>query len=485
MTEKFKVVAITYLGLREIQAKLSLSFSRFEDVLGPLQLATGKVGSATNFQIRIRETSPQPATEIMLPVATARTDLDVLLQALGISREELFWIHPRAGGALRRHVVDVLFANLEEPDPLIQILVGPRQVGKTTSVRHLIKEWSGETHYASADGVVDEYGPWLQRNWQEALLKGEGTLLVLDEIQKVDNWTEHVKALWDKTKSRGIRVVLLGSTSLSHLLSSSGRESLAGRFESIYVPHWSFPETAEAFGTTVEDFALFGGYPKAMELASDAARWSEYMGKSVINPIIDVDIFQQGNFRQLDGLRRSFRVFCEGVDEEINYSSFLREIQSGGNIDIVKRYLTGYTDSFLFSQVHQIDDNGHADPKAKSRLMVNCPAVYSFGRSSFDDISVDRTRFQQSVASELMKIPNKIFGYWQKNEEVGMDYYIKTPDNQTFGVYIEKPKSTRSATKSFEGFRKTFDGARIVSVNEGNFRQFLVGQRAFLETAAI
>src|SRR5690606_36093372 len=114
--------------------------------------------------------------------------------------------------------------------PLVQILVGPRQVGKTTAVQHLIKEWRGDTHYATADSVVGDYGPWMERQWQEAKVKGDGTLLVLDEIQKVKNWTEHAKRLWDGSKSAGLRVVLLGSTSMNHCLGEEAAESFAGRF---------------------------------------------------------------------------------------------------------------------------------------------------------------------------------------------------------------------------------------------------------------
>ena len=178
--DKFKVMAITYLELPEITAKLGLEFKKSYDVLGPLHLARGILNGSIQYQIRIRETSPKPSTEIMLITETAVNDLDAILKALNLTRKELFWIHPRAGGTLRRYVVDLLIANLEEPKPLVQILVGPRQVGKTTSVKHLIKEWDARTHYISADNIVDDYGPWLEKQWQEALQKGEGTLLVID-----------------------------------------------------------------------------------------------------------------------------------------------------------------------------------------------------------------------------------------------------------------------------------------------------------------
>lgn len=67
-------------------------------------------------------------------------------------------------------------------------------------------------------------------------------LLIIDEVRKIDNWSESVKKEWD-ADSRDhtqLKVVLLGS---SHLLIQQGlTESLAGRFESMYIGHWTFPE---------------------------------------------------------------------------------------------------------------------------------------------------------------------------------------------------------------------------------------------------
>lgn len=485
MMDKYKAVAITKLGLSEMKSKLKIDFTSGTDMLGPLHLAKSSEQDKLDFQIRIRETSPQPSTEIMLPVESATYDLDKLLSRLDITRDKLFWIHPRAGGTLRRHIVDMLIANLDERKPLIQILVGPRQVGKTTAVKHLIKEWSDDTHYATADSFVGDFAPWLHKNWQAALQKGENTLLVLDEIQKVTNWKEHVKMLWDKTKGRGIKVVLLGSTSLNDCLMGHETESLAGRFITNYVPHWSYPETREAFDTSVEEFTLLGGYPKAMEFSSDHEKWFEYVGRSIINPIIDVDIFQQGNFKKIENLRRAFKVLSQNLNGDVNYSRLLKEIQQTGNIDIVKRYLNGYYGSFLMSPISNIDDHGNIDSRKHSKLMVNCSAVYTYGRGSLTKLSEDPTRFKQSVASELKRIPNNSFGYWQKSEDVGMDFIIKTTDNSVFGIDVEGTEKPWSASRSYDSFRKTFKGARIVSLNTDNYGDFLIGQRAFLEASAI
>lgn len=486
MSNNLKPMAITYLTRSEIEQRLPLTFSESEDVLGKLYLGIPQHSDLGNFKVRIYETSPKPSTEFLLNPDTAMTDLDLLLKKIGISRDELFWIHPKAGGTLRRHVVDILLSNLERDEPLVQIVVGPRQVGKTTAVQHLINEWPGKTHYATADAIIDDHGPWLEKQWQKGLLGGEFSLLVIDEIQKVKDWTELVKKLWDATKKRGLRVVLLGSTSLHHCLSKPMTESLAGRFITTYVPHWSFAETQEAFEADIDRYTLYGGYPKAMEFSNDLNAWRDYVGKSIINPIIDVDVFQQGNFKNVDNLRRAFRVFCQEVGSNINLTSLLKQIQQTGNTEIIKRYLNGYTDAFLLTQLHHVDSHGIPDTRKNPRIMANCPAVFTYGRDSIKTINEDPIRFDQAVAGELSRMPHTVFGYWQESDDVHIDYYIKTEDQYVFGITLEGLETKRSnISKSHDRFRKTFTGARIASISPDSFPAFIRGQRAFLETTAL
>jgi predicted AAA+ superfamily ATPase len=70
---------------------------------------------------------------------------------------------------------------------LIQVLAGPRQVGKTTGVRQLLAQGTWSHHYANADDVLVSDRNWLLAHWQQALLLGDGAFLVVDEIQKVAN----------------------------------------------------------------------------------------------------------------------------------------------------------------------------------------------------------------------------------------------------------------------------------------------------------
>ena len=168
-------------------------------------------------------------------------------------------------------------SRIEEPRQFIQVILGPRQVGKTTTINQLLSQLSISYVYESADAITATNPVWLMQVWETARLKMKASgaseyLLVIDEIQKIDNWSEVIKQQWDKdTREKvTIKVVLLGSSRL--LIQKGLTESLAGRFETFYFGHWSFVEMEAAFGWSVEQYIYFGGYPGSASLINDEER---------------------------------------------------------------------------------------------------------------------------------------------------------------------------------------------------------------------
>src|SRR3990170_2352355 len=195
-----------------------------------------------------------------------------------------------------RPMYHTLVKRVREPRRFIQVLAGPRQAGKTTMVRQIADETRVPVHYASADEPTLQSRAWIEQQWEtgrslaaESAGKG-GALLVLDEIQKVTGWSGVVKKLWDSDtrKKISLKVVLLGSAPL--LIQRGLTESLAGRFETIPVLHWSYAEMREAFGWDLDRFIYFGGYPGAADLIADRHRWSRYIIDSLIETTISRDI---------------------------------------------------------------------------------------------------------------------------------------------------------------------------------------------------
>ena len=243
-----------------------------------------------------------------------------------------------------RHQGDVLARRLRERRRFIQVVAGPRQVGKTTLVRQ-VAEASGLVYrYASADEPTLRGGEWIAQQWDAARLATEdagrrGTLLVLDEIQKISGWSEAVKRLWDADTAGGVplKVVLLGSAPL--LIQRGLTESLAGRFEVLHLPHWSYAEMRAAFGWKLDHFLFYGGYPGAAPLTKEPERWARYIKDALIETTISRDVLLLTRVDKPALLRRLFELGCAYSGQVLSYQKMLGQLQDAGNTTTLAHYL--------------------------------------------------------------------------------------------------------------------------------------------------
>lgn len=245
---------------------------------------------------------------------------------------------------MRRNVLfGELMRRVHEPRRFIQVLAGPRQVGKTTVVREVIGATELPVQYASADEPTLRQRVWIEQQWEAGRLKAReslsGALLVLDEIQKIPAWSDTVKLLWDADSAAGLplKVVLLGSSPL--LMSTGLSESLAGRFEIIPAPHWSFAEMREAFGWPLEQHVFFGSYPGAATLIEDMDRWRRYITESLIETTLARDILLLTRVDKPALLRQLFQLACAYSGQILSYQKMLGQLQDAGNTVTLAHYL--------------------------------------------------------------------------------------------------------------------------------------------------
>jgi hypothetical protein len=242
---------------------------------------------------------------------------------------------PQAGKLARR---------LAERRRFIQTVAGPRQAGKTTLVQQVIEGSGLAARYASADEPTLRGADWIGQQWEAARLAARdagrrGTVLVLDEIQKIPGWSETVKRLWDEDTraKRPLKVVLLGSAPL--LVQRGLTESLAGRFELLHLPHWSFAEMAAAFGWSLDQYLFYGGYPGAAPLARDHARWARYVMDALIETTISRDVLLLSRVDKPALLRRLFELGCRYSGQVLSYTKMLGQLQDAGNATTLAHYL--------------------------------------------------------------------------------------------------------------------------------------------------
>lgn len=237
----------------------------------------------------------------------------------------------------------MLAARLVEPRRFIQVVAGPRQVGKSTLVQQASETLPLPLRYASADEPMLRGPDWIAQQWEAARLliaSPEGAVLVLDEIQKIPAWSETVKRLWDEDTrcKRPLKAVLLGSAPL--LIAQGLTESLAGRFETIAVSHWSLAEMRAAFGWSLDEFVFYGGYPGAAPLIGEPARWARYVADSLIETSISRDVLLLNRVDKPALLRRLFELVCRYSGQVLSYTKMLGQLQDAGNTTTLAHYLT-------------------------------------------------------------------------------------------------------------------------------------------------
>ncbi len=234
-----------------------------------------------------------------------------------------------------------LARRLVEPRRFLQVVAGPRQVGKTTLVQQVVETVGLPAVFATADEPTLRGPQWIAQQWEAARLAmgPEGAILVLDEVQKASDWAESVKRLWDEDTrhKRPLKVVLLGSAPL--LIQRGLSESLAGRFEILRLPHWSLPEMRAAFGFTLEQYLYFGAYPGAASLVDDPKRWADYIRDSLIETTIARDVLLLSRVDKPALLRRLFELGCRYSGQVLSYTKMLGQLQDAGNTVTLAHYL--------------------------------------------------------------------------------------------------------------------------------------------------
>lgn len=237
-----------------------------------------------------------------------------------------------------------VLSRLSEPRGMIQVIVGPRQVGKTTLMSQVLRRVVMPYGSFSADDVPNASALWLSQLWesQRMVMSARGQrrrLLVVDEVQKVQNWSEVVKAEWDRDTREGreLIVVLLGSSRL--LIEHGLTESLAGRYEIIRLTHWTLPEMRDCFGWTLPQYVYYGGFPGAARFIGDEERWRAYVRDALVEPAISRDVLMDTRVLKPQLLRQLFELGSSYSGELLSLTKVAGQLQDAGNVTTLSGYL--------------------------------------------------------------------------------------------------------------------------------------------------
>lgn len=383
-----------------------------------------------------------------------------------------------------RKQYNTLKERIEEPRKFIQVIAGPRQVGKSTLVSQVLRQIELAYMMEVADGVDSKDTDWIRRVWESArttmqLRKEKVFLLVIDEIQKIDNWSDAVKREWDEDTRMGLnlKVVLLGSSRL--LLKKGLTESLAGRYELIRLGHWSYLEMQEAFGFTLDEYIYFGSYPGPAHLIKDERRWKKYVKDSLVAPAIEKDVIMTSNIYKPALMKRLFELGCGYSAEILSLTKLIGQLQDAGNVTTLAGYLEILNQCSLLAalQKYAKDDARKYNSIPKYQVYNNALMTAYKGRT-FEKDRIDPRVWgrwvESAVGAYLLSMAEELeyqLYYWREGTDE-VDFIIVTGGEC---IAIEVKSGRRGMNSGLPKFVKAFHPKRsfVVGTSGVSLEDFL------------
>lgn len=380
---------------------------------------------------------------------------------------------------ITRQQLSVLKTRMEEPRRFIQVLAGPRQVGKTTLVQQFVQQTNIPVLSVSADLVEPTNKEWIILQWETVRSKMRiqqltEYILIIDEIQRINDWSAVVKREWDADTQQGIniKVILLGSSRL--LLKDGLTESLFGRFELIRMTHWTFAEMHEAFDFSLDEYIYFGGYPGGATLRSDENRWLDYMQHAIIEPGIEKDVLMTKRILKPALMRQLFEIGCSYSSEELSFTKVLGQLQDAGNVTTLSNYLYTLSEANLLGGLQKYAKDKARRYQSSPKFMVYNTALLSALHGKGFDAERESPerwgRWVESAVGAYLLNQAEIYGYnvyyWRENNDE-VDFVLENRNKELLAIEVKS------------GHRIDNAGVHVFEQKFHPIHTFIVGSNAF------
>lgn len=379
----------------------------------------------------------------------------------------------------KRAEYQVIKDRLEEQRRFIQVVMGARQIGKSTVVKQVLKDLNAPYQLFSADNVPATNSAWISNCWAavrslKESKEQESIILVIDEIQKIANWSEVVKKEWDDDTfyDRNIKVLLLGSSRV--LLEKGLSESLAGRFEEIRMSHWSYLEMKECFGFSLDQYLFYGSYPGAASLIDDDDRFQQYIQSSIIEATINKDILMDTPISKPALLRQTFELGAAYSGEVLSLNKMLGSLQDAGNTATLAGYINLLDESGLLGGLQKFSiDTARRKASIPKLQVYNNALKMVFSPFTFEQAILDRKAwghiFESGIGAYLISQAFthrfEVFYWRERNDEV--DFILR---KKGAVVAIEVKSNAEKRTDGLDKFRQLFNPQSSFIVGDGGIR---------------
>lgn len=346
---------------------------------------------------------------------------------------------------------------LDEPAPgRIQLVTGPRQVGKTTLLLGLAREYGNSALYAAADAPEAGVLGYWERFWTNVESKASTgkTIVLLDEVHLLPDWAASLKAQWDRFRRHRLPIHLVATGSSALRVTEGSRESLAGRFERIVFAHWTAAALADTFKVelagAVREAVRFGTYPGAWELKGDQARWRAYVRDAIIEPAIGRDVLAMGQVRRPALLRQVFAVAVGSPAEIVSLQKLQGQLADRGALETIAHYLELLREAYLVAGLDKFSRRAIRRRAAPQKLItLNNAFLSAVHPDGAPDPTRDTARFgtwvENACLASAINLGQRVT-YWRE-EPLEVDGVLEG----SWGSWVIEIKSARFESQDLTG----------------------------------
>lgn len=355
------------------------------------------------------------------------------------------------------------------------ILLGARQVGKTTLLKTIIQEQKEQTAYLNCDDP-QTVSALTNRNLNELqMLVGANKIIVIDEGQKVDNIGITIKLIVDNMPD--VQVIATGSSAFE--LRNRLNEPLTGRKYEYQMYPISTDEIYQTNGylevkKQLESRLIYGSYPDILNQKDDPRELLQMLTDSYLYK----DILATDNLRKPDLLDKLLRALAFQVGSEVSYNELAQTI--GSDSKTVERYIELLEKCFVIFRLNGLSRNLRNELKKAKKIYfcdngVRNAVIQQFAAA---DIRNDMgALWENFFITERIKFNHYRHHYcniyfWRTKNQQEIDY-IEEADGM-FTVFEMKWNPKKSSTSIPKSFLNSYPVASTNIVTPDNYMEYLV-----------
>jgi hypothetical protein len=372
---------------------------------------------------------------------------------------------------IKRELEQLINARLYQQKAIV--IVGPRQVGKTTLLNQVSQSSDKKILFLNCDEPDVRKKLDLPTSTQLKAIIGEAELLLIDEAQRIKDIGITLKLLIDNFKDK--QVIVTGSSALE--LSDSINESLTGRkFEYKMFP-FSFNELKEANGTVnegrlVEHRMIYGMYP---DVVNHPGNEKEILN-NIVTSYLYKDIFEFQDIRKPEIIEKLLQALALQVGSEVSFNELAQLL--GIDTATVQRYIDLLEKSYILFHLHSFSRNIRNELKKSRKIYFYDNGIRNALISNYNSLSLRNDKgslWENYLISERVKRNNYSLNYanlyfWRTSQQQEIDY-IEEQDGMLH-CYEFKWNSTKKATLT-KTFSSNYPNSVFTLVHPNNYTEFI------------